>query len=326
MSRSILRQQKGFTLAEVLIVTALMGIVVLAVMGVQKSSQRTAKTSEEVAEVQQNMRIAMSYLSRDLRVAGFLVPSGDSSLAAAPTSLCDDKNDDGDCLDSAETPSLNIRTAISRGKVARIASDIEIPTGVSPDTPYAFSVATSSMCDQFTGGSDSAGDYAAIVRPADNLPPMDRIFRVTAKDRSAKTITLREFNTDCQFRTGDLIVWVGNPKNDPDATPNTDPPSYTSVVSYSLVDDPDSSDPDMKVLQRTDSLNGTKTVVSKLHNVEFSYILGNGDEVSDASSDLDEIVAVRMLITGSTDATMTGQENYSGVKTRQLEQVVKLRN
>jgi len=323
-----LRQQQAFTLVEILIVTALLGIVVLAVMGVQKSSQRTARTTEEVADVQQNLRVAMNYLTRDIRVAGFLVPSSQPAVASAPTSLCNDANDDDDCLDSGESPSFGIRTAVSRGRVARISSDREIPVGVSPDTPYSFSVATSDMCDQFTGGGDSSGDYVAIIRPADSLPPMDRIFRVTAKDRTARTITLREFNDACQFRAGDLIVWVGSPGEygDTDNNPNTDPPPYSSAVSYSLVDDPSSSDQNMKILQRNDAIHGNHTIASKLQNVEFRYLLESGDEVGDASGDLDEIVAVRVLITGATDATMTGSENYSGLKSRQLEQVIKLRN
>ena len=321
-----LKQQHAFTLVEILIVMALMGIVVIAVMGLEKSSHRTSKTSEEIADVQQNLRIAMSHLSRDLRLAGFLVPAGQTALASAPSSLCNDLNADGDCLDSGESQSLGIRTAMARGRVARIVSDKEIPSGVAPETPFAFSVATSSMCDLFTKGGDSTGDYVTIIRPVDKQPPLDRIFRVVDKDRDAPTLTLREFNAPCQFRAGDLIVWVGSPGtyNDTDYNPNTGPPTYdySTTVSFSLADDANSSDPYMKVLQRNDGLSGNHTVAGKLRNVAFAYLREDGS----TTGNLDEIVAVRVLITGATDASMTGQKNYSGIKTRQLEQVVKLRN
>lgn len=68
-------QQGGFTLVELLIVMLIFGIFIGAVYSLYISHLRTALSREEVIDVQQNVRIAMERLARDIRMAGFLVPT-----------------------------------------------------------------------------------------------------------------------------------------------------------------------------------------------------------------------------------------------------------
>ncbi len=61
----------AFTLVELLIVTAMMGIVTGSIYGIFVSSNRSYRTQDKVVEVQQNVRVGIDFMARDIRVAGF---------------------------------------------------------------------------------------------------------------------------------------------------------------------------------------------------------------------------------------------------------------
>jgi len=60
----------AFTLLELLIVMAITGIVMAAVYSVSKTQQDSYIAQEEVATMQQNVRSAMYYMEREIRMAG----------------------------------------------------------------------------------------------------------------------------------------------------------------------------------------------------------------------------------------------------------------
>ncbi len=61
----------GFSLAEVLIVTAISGVVLLGLYLLYDVNQVTFVKGEQQADLQQNARIAMDRIVRELRLAGF---------------------------------------------------------------------------------------------------------------------------------------------------------------------------------------------------------------------------------------------------------------
>lgn len=68
------KHQSGFTLVELLVVILIFGIFAGAVYSLYIAHMKTVIAREEVLDVQQNVRIAMDRLTRDLRMAGFLAP------------------------------------------------------------------------------------------------------------------------------------------------------------------------------------------------------------------------------------------------------------
>jgi len=68
--------QRGLTLIELMVALAIAFIVIGAVYQAITSQQRTYTIQDQVAEVQQNARVAMNILMRDLRMAGFGRPEG----------------------------------------------------------------------------------------------------------------------------------------------------------------------------------------------------------------------------------------------------------
>src|SRR5436190_15200941 len=73
-------RQRGFTLAEILVTTAIFAIIMIAALTVYDRSNKVFKTSTEAADLQQSTRIAFDKLVSDLRMAGF-----DYSRGGIPT-------------------------------------------------------------------------------------------------------------------------------------------------------------------------------------------------------------------------------------------------
>jgi len=69
--------QRGLTLVELMVALAISFIVVGAVYRTFTSQQRTYTIQDQVAEAQQNARVAMNILMRDLRMVGYGKPAGD---------------------------------------------------------------------------------------------------------------------------------------------------------------------------------------------------------------------------------------------------------
>jgi len=67
--RRIVTDQRGFTLAELLVVTAVLGIVLAGVMMIQQSGQQAYVMGSNRVETQQNARVALDDMTRELRSA-----------------------------------------------------------------------------------------------------------------------------------------------------------------------------------------------------------------------------------------------------------------
>ena len=67
--RSVIRDQRGFTLTELLVVTAVLGLILSAIVLVQQQGQQAYIFGSHRVEVQQNNRAALELMVRELRSA-----------------------------------------------------------------------------------------------------------------------------------------------------------------------------------------------------------------------------------------------------------------
>jgi prepilin-type N-terminal cleavage/methylation domain-containing protein len=72
---SVRKNEPGFTLIEIMIALAIAGILLVSIYNLYISQSRTYTVQEQVSEMQQNARVAMNIISRDIRMAGFGQPS-----------------------------------------------------------------------------------------------------------------------------------------------------------------------------------------------------------------------------------------------------------
>ncbi|MBU4264216.1 MAG: prepilin-type N-terminal cleavage/methylation domain-containing protein [Proteobacteria bacterium] len=62
---------RGFTLVEVMVALAISGIVLASIYSAFQSQQNSYVAQEQVSEMQQNVRIGLDMLSKDIRLAGY---------------------------------------------------------------------------------------------------------------------------------------------------------------------------------------------------------------------------------------------------------------
>ncbi len=74
-----LNDGSGFTLAELLVAMTITGVLMAAIYSAYMSQKKSYKIQSDTAAVQQNLRAAMYYLQREVRMAGYN-PRGTASV------------------------------------------------------------------------------------------------------------------------------------------------------------------------------------------------------------------------------------------------------
>ena len=72
------KREQGFTLIELMVAVAAFSIVSLAAFAVLDSGQRNALMNDQTVKVQQNVRLAMDLIARDIRMTGYGNPAAGS--------------------------------------------------------------------------------------------------------------------------------------------------------------------------------------------------------------------------------------------------------
>ncbi len=301
-------------MVELLIVAAMLGIVLSAMYSLYTSHQRNAYTSDETVEVQQNLRIAIDSISRDLRNAGFILQTnstGTSPISAGTTST-----------------SIYISSGCPSGIITRITPTPSPLVGaVSPNT---FPVDNDGSLSVF---KVSAGDpdFVRILRPLDKTEPggTDRIYQVTGINYAGNSISLTTVSgsdpTGVTFVTGDVICKTSLAVPAPPNTiryclgPNAlCGPGVTTCPAGQLC------------LMKVDETGTTNVVAQNMssNGLQFQYLLDKYPLPNEMSSPtatfLSLIRAVRVTVTGQTAQTVALSGNVP--KTRQMETLIQIRN
>ena len=99
---NILRNRKGFTLLELLVAMGLSVIIMAAVYSTYYSQQKSYIVQEQLAAMEQNLRAAMFYMERDIRMAGCdptrKTAAGVTTADATELSFTEDTDGDGDLI------------------------------------------------------------------------------------------------------------------------------------------------------------------------------------------------------------------------------------
>lgn len=344
-----MKSPKGFTLVEILIVVAMVGVIMGAVYSLYITTQRTSYTQDETVEVQQNLRIAMDSFTRDARMAGMLVDYGNNVF---PVQAADD--DAGP--NASDRITLNMASAT--GNYARIDADTT-PAGTSAVFPLTPSTtvdnpvtATSGVASRGDGDVLQLNDLVRIIRPFQNTQPSgEATFTVTALVRqeglkgvstavptpptTPPTVTLQDTSgaslSGVEFKRGDMIAKV----NGTDATTPSPNTVQYAVVIFAAAPATLTTDPNCPVNQRClarrinneISAGGDpvwQIVAQNISNFQLRYLLDDNSISTGLPTDRSLIKGLMVAISGETVTTRMLSGNVP--KTRQLTSVVKLRN
>lgn len=282
--------ERGYTLVELLMVAVILGLVMVAVYSLYLNSQRTAYTSEEVVDAQQNLRIAMDTMVSDIRMSGFLTASSVEAVASGPATL-------------AGGNTFTISAPVSSGIYARSVTNLAISGGAAD---------VDLDVDDLMGGSFIEADpVTTLVMDPVTLNRKGLLVVTDLKNDTTGTDTLVISNSSATdgFSVEERDILLRRAPNDD---------SYPVTISYSLIDDPTSDDAQLFLLQRSVNGHTAETVAAGITTVELAYLDGDGN---DCSASLEDVAAVSLSITAKTEDNKIG-----GDKSRQLRTIVKIRN
>lgn len=262
--------KRGFTLIELLVAITIFGLILTGMYTAFSSMQKTTVNQSNLVDVQQNLRVSVEMISKDIKLAAALVPSGTTGVTSG-----------------SNATTLNLATVSSFYAYARIADDVEIPAGGGNDVDFTITVPTS--VDNF-----AAGHTIRIVRPQNGVQPYDATagndLIVDSVDRTGPTIKIDNFAnaTAVQYKAGDIIARVGAAAPDPST----------------IVWDQSGND-----LRRNRDNSGVEIMANDIRNLTFAYFDENGNPINLplTTTDLDDIRSVSVNITADATRQLDGQ-------------------
>lgn len=302
-------QQRGFTLVEILVVVGLFGLVMASVFSVYLTHMKNAYKQDDALETQQNLRIGIDSITKDLKMAGMLLPTGTNALAAG-------------VLGSYST-CLKINTSSAYGIYARLGKS----KATLAYSNFSTLLDTPDAVDGF-----QAGDRVRLVRPFDNSQPLRSAPLANysslcvapppyAPNRTASSIKL-QYVTGATFTAGTAV-------NNSDMLAKAAGPGTFDTIDYSL----DSSASTVTVppcptgmLCLTRSVNGGphEVVAYNISSMKLSYLFDDVSGVAETkavpAANVGSIKAVRVTLTG------IPPKNALASSSKQITTVVGLRN
>ncbi|MDD4129602.1 MAG: prepilin-type N-terminal cleavage/methylation domain-containing protein [Desulfuromonadaceae bacterium] len=315
--RSLLKNKNGFSLVEILVVIAMLGIVMGAVYTLFITHQRTAYTSDETVEVQQNLRIAMDAVTKDLRMAGMLVNAISTTPIMATTDNTGPKDPTADLIPGpdpglgAESPgsdTVTMSMISASGVYARVSADaMDVATLLVIPAIGAQQAADAALF--------IAGDLVSIIRPFDTSRLNAATYVVSATTASSITFTN---NVVEDVKVGDVLAKINNLPAGAGLTP------YPNTVQYAVVNNGVAGCPaNQFCLARTANGDPAVIVAQNIADFQLRYVLDD-NSVTAAPTDRTLIKSVIVTIWGET-ATTRGMSGDIP-KIRQLSSLVNLRN
>jgi len=315
MKDSPFRGEQGFTLVESLIVIALLGLIMGAVYSLFRVQRNTAYSQVEVVEEQQNLRVALDNISRDLRLAGIMMPIGTNPIPAAS----------GSPAFPTYASDIRINVASAEGRFARVTAQYNIGLAASTLSLTVESPATATSPNVIDGFA--VNDNVRIIRSIDGNQPISSgsDFVITNTNRTANTITIRKQDSS-YFTDGETVVPGDMITKVTDATMFPETVDYYLVNGGTTVNGITCPSNERCLVRQVNSAatppGSSEIIATKLSALTFGYLNDSYAEET-VPSDLSRVRAVRVTLQGTTTATAALS---GGGRVRALTSVIKLRN
>jgi Tfp pilus assembly protein PilW len=323
------KDQRGFTLIEFMI-ASLLTMAILAATFTVMNSVFVANTSvQQILGVQQNLRVGMNAITRDITMTGTGLPdsgiqipngSGATQLVRPGLGLTCGVSTTG-CL---PTPN-NVIAIISPGKgvgptVNGVGTDAVTIAMIDQTSPtwVVSSISTDGTVVNFTQNVRDAGTTQLFVK--------DLLLFNNANGSAFGCVTTVVSTTSgqAQFKTGDALninqplaqygtmtVSLQNPASNPVTYPPTTATRVT-LISYFL----DNSSPQNPKLMRSVNANTPQVMVEGIENLQFSFDLFDFTNSTDTSNvgttaNPNQIRSVRVALSGHSPDKLKRTNDYA---------------
>lgn len=335
---------KGFSLVELLIAMVIASVVGLAGISIFSSSNWSQKTQEDITEAQQNVRVAMDRLTKDIRMAGFGLPDPPFSLTFT-------------------VPATFVGESV--GSITLTSPITVNNSSTAPDTitilGIGYEAGTLSK-----GGATDCNDSGMGKICLDSVASANNFFStdLTTFKTNRKYISLNGTTymvlSAAQSERASAKLALGTPatldRNYPDGTPVY----IIQAVQYTIVSDTSitgcsATNPCLTSHDATELRgSGRQLLAENIEDIQFAYGIDESPrdgkidyasgydaaDFSNAPTDNTSIIAVRTTVVGRTRTTdMKGQTGFKrpaaedraegasdGYRRRTLLKVLKIRN
>jgi prepilin-type N-terminal cleavage/methylation domain-containing protein len=313
------RNNSGFTLVELVFVVFILSVVMGSVFTLYNTHLKNAYRQDENLDVQQNLRLAMDTLNRDLKMAGMLVPIAATPLFNSTTALAN------------YSSSMIINVSSPDGIYARIVTAKTTGASGSTFTNITTHVDSAQAVDAFLS-TNKATDRIRIISPFDNSVTL----QATGADTSIALSALSNRNSPCiglkgagtgATIAGGITLSVGDIIAKGAGTGSYDTITYTLAPGTGTGVSPGNGClAGQSCLFR--SVNGAApgdVVAGNLSSLRFSYVFSDNTENNNPIlAYVSTIKSVRVTLTGVPASAITAGDIAQ--KTRQITSVVMLRN
>ena len=212
------KRESGLSLVEVMVGTAILGIVTWQSLSMLSSQIHTFHQQERVIEVQEDARLVSDMILTDVRMAGFMLPeiagiaSNDGGTANADMLCTSDWEfvDEGELADASSRFAGAVPTAISGGSLTLNAADLDVDGDGTDDFVQTQGViitdGTNTHCATITNMVGGSITFAPNVSP---VPTAANTIAVPANVYVVNTGTLTRNGLVISNQVEDLQVEFG---------------------------------------------------------------------------------------------------------------------
>ncbi|GEM_PF-446639 len=308
------RDDKGFSLVELLIAMVIASVVGIAGVSIFSSSNWSYKTQEDITEAQQNVRVATDRLAKDIRMAGFGLPDPPFSLTIGTGTF---------------TSPITVTNST-------IAPDTITILGIGYEAGTLDTTTAIVNCGNGVQANNSGANCIRLSAPATDS--IDRFFngagafqttRIHISLGGARYIQLAAAGHNQANRT----LVLGTPTTLDRSYPDNTPVYIIQAVQYTIANDLTGCSATNPCLASNDLTelrgSGRQVLAENIEDIQFAYGIdasprdGKMDDAADgtagyastdflnAPTDASSIIAVRATIVGRTrNQDMKGQTGF----------------
>ena len=292
---SVRHDSRGMTLVELLMVMAILSVVMMAVMSLYIPIHQSTVAQTQVSDVQSNLRLALKTMSRDLLIAGFLVPNDPIAFPDATPTPDRYRNLNLDNPGTQNSTDFVIRTRAVGNDFARISNVTAITGG------FRLEVTDPDMVDGFHDGS-----RVRLFEPISSGEVLE--------DPVAVSDVARAYE----------VVATGTDTIDINTNSNSTLTAAKILAETVVIRVRDENQPPLQTIRYR--FNSTDGVLERIVNDSVQILARNVTAVNFTYSPTPEgrVNHVGISLTGKTKALKN--DAISSEKTRAIETAVKLRN
>lgn len=291
-SAGVMGKQAGFTIIELLIAVAL-GLVILAgLFRTFKVQQDSYIIQDQVSAMQQNLRAAMHFITRDLQMAGYYTNFDRNNRQL-------DWND----LDGDSNPANNMET----GRPLLFAVNNASAAGIKANTDVIVIVKAGSEGRTLTAGEGSSGGAISLSNrdfDGDGTPDLNNTgkkFGLLVKE----DLSFADF-----FQVDSASGSINPPAGLTENYTSGDTVYRTDIIIYRVTDD--AARPCL-VRKNLGDDSGYQVIAENIDNLQFRYLLIDGTWTNDPTGNQARVRAVEVLLVARTAFAQRGYRDTSSI-------------